>query len=103
VFLLLPTFPNIVAFGLLILIFSLANSFPLPLINSILSLRSSDREQGEILGINAAYLSFANALGPAVSGVLVGFGYKIPFWITGVLTLGVAGFALTIQAPKSTS
>ncbi|MGF1499372.1 MAG: MFS transporter [Elainellaceae cyanobacterium] len=100
VFLLLPTFPNIVAFSVLMVVFGLVNSFPMPIINSILSLRSRDDEQGEVLGINTAYLSFANALGPAVSGLLVSLGYKAPFWITGALTLGVAGFAATIRRPQ---
>ncbi|MEM9569086.1 MAG: MFS transporter, partial [Cyanobacteria bacterium P01_E01_bin.34] len=54
VFLLLPVFPNIGVFGLLMLVFGLVNSFPMPLIDSILSLRSTDEEQGEIMGINAA-------------------------------------------------
>jgi len=100
VFLLLPTFSNIIAFGGLMVVFGLVNSFPMPIINSILSLRSNDKEQGEVLGINTAYLSFANALGPAVSGLLVSIDYKTPFWITGVLTLFVAGFATTVHQTK---
>ncbi len=42
IFLLLPTFPNIVAFSLLILIFGIINSFPMPLITSVLSLLADD-------------------------------------------------------------
>ncbi|MEM9511495.1 MAG: MFS transporter [Cyanobacteria bacterium P01_E01_bin.48] len=96
VFLLLPIFPNVVMFAILMAIFGLINSFPMPLIDSILSLRSTDKEQGEILGINSAYLSFANALGPAISGVLVGINYSFPFWITGVMTLAIAVYATTV-------
>lgn len=96
-FLLLPTFPNLWAFGLIIVVFSAVNSFPLPLIESLLSLRSGPQEQGEILGTNASFLSLSNAIGPATAGLLVSLGYRLPFWITGVLTLLVAGFALSLR------
>ncbi|MEL6384272.1 MAG: MFS transporter [Cyanobacteria bacterium J06626_18] len=96
-FLLIPAFPNLVAFGLIILVFSAVNSFPLPLIESILSLRCGDHEQGERLGTNASFLSLSNAVGPATAGLLVSFGYSFPFWVTGGLTLLVAWFALSLK------
>ncbi|MBE7381440.1 MAG: MFS transporter [Leptolyngbya sp. SIO1E4] len=98
-FLLIPTFPTIGAFMLITVIFSAVNSFPLPLIDSVLSLRSGAQEQGEVLGINASFLSLSNAIGPATAGLLVSFGYRFPFWVTGVLTLGVAWFALSLRQP----
>ncbi|MEM0979184.1 MAG: MFS transporter [Cyanobacteria bacterium P01_H01_bin.58] len=100
-FLLIPTFPNIVAFAGITVIFSAVNSFPLPLIESILSLRTGAQEQGEMLGTNASFLSLSNAIGPATAGLLVTFGYRLPFWVTGCLTLLVAAFALTLRQSKS--
>ncbi len=97
-FLLIPTFPTITGFFIIISFFAIVNSFPLPLTNSLLSLNSSDREQGEILGINASYLSLANAIGPIISGLLVSISYSIPFWITGVLTILTAWFAYRLKA-----
>lgn len=101
-FLMIPTFPTIQVFILITVVFAAVNSFPLPLLESILSLRSGPQEQGEVLGTNAAFLSLSNAIGPAIAGLLVSFGYGFPFWITGVLTLGVAWFSLSLQkaAPK---
>ena len=96
-FLLIPTFPTLAAFALITVVFSMVNSFPLPLIESILSLRSGAAEQGENLGTNASFLSLSNAVGPATAGVLVSFGYRFPFWVTGVLTLLVAWFALSLR------
>ncbi len=99
VFLLIPTFPYLSAFSILIILFAVVNPFPMPLLSSIVSLNISQKEQGEILGINASYLSFSNAIGPAISGIIVvSFGYKIPFWITGVLTILTALFALSLKA-----
>ena len=97
-FLLIPTFPTLTAFFIIIAIFSVVNSFPMPLIESILSLNSAQKEQGEVLGINVSYLSISNALGPAMSGLLVSLGYLIPFWITGVLTVCTGLFALQLKA-----
>ncbi len=100
-FMLMPALPNIVAFSVLIGLFGLVNAFPMPLIDSILSTRSSQREQGEILGLNASYLSISNAIGPAVSGLLVtSFGYAMPFWVAGALTITVAVFAATLKEPE---
>jgi predicted MFS family arabinose efflux permease len=96
-FLLMPTFPDVAVFFILTAALGVANSFPRPLTTSILSLTSSDREQGEILGINTSYLSISNALGPATAGLLVNWGYGTPFWVAGALTLLTARFAFTLK------
>lgn len=96
-FLLIPVWPNIVAFGAGLIIFGAVNSFPKPLIDTILSFRCGPSEQGSILGINASYLSISNAIGPATAGLLVSISYALPFWITGLLTLLTAWFALRLQ------
>lgn len=96
-FLLMPAFPNILAFSLITLFFSAVNSFPMPLIDALLSLRCGPREQGEVMGINSSFLSLSNAIGPATAGLLVSISYAFPFWVTGILTLLTAGFALTLQ------
>jgi MFS family permease len=98
IFLLIPIFPVLPAFVVLAILLGITNSFPMPLISTILSTNSSDREQGEILGINSSYLSISNAIGPATAGLLVSINYNIPFWVTGVLTLLTAGFALNLKS-----
>ena len=101
-FLLMPALPNFVAFSGLLVCFGLVKAFPMPLIDSILSMRSDQSEQGEVLGLNASYLSISNAIGPAVSGLLVTvFGYAMPFWVAGVMTVAIAGFAVTLKSPET--
>lgn len=100
VFLLFPAIPNITAFWVLLCFFGVVNSFPMPLIDSLLSLRTPKTEQGESLGTNASYLSISNATGPAISGILVSFGYGVPFWVAGVLTVAIAVFALRLRTPN---
>ncbi len=98
VFLLIPTFPVLPIFVALACILGITNSFTTPLINAILSTNSTNREQGEVQGINASYLSISNALGPACAGLLVSISYSTPFWVTGILTLLTAGFALSLKS-----
>ncbi len=96
-----PSFPTIQAFWILLFFFGIVNAFPMPLIDSLLSLRTPKDEQGEALGTNSSCLSIANAIGPAISGVLVTFGYGIPFFVAGGLTLAIAFFALTLKTSKT--
>ncbi|MEW6491769.1 MAG: MFS transporter [Cyanobacteriota bacterium] len=107
VFLLIPAFPLLPVFVVLAGLLGIANSFPIPLISAILSINSSNREQGEVQGINSSYLSLSNAIGPATAGLLVSISYSTPFWVTGVLTLLTAFFALalksTVDCSKSTT
>lgn len=98
VFLLLPLFPVVTLFILLASLLGVANSFPIPLISAILANNSSSQEQGEVQGLNASYLSIANALGPATAGLLVSISYSTPFWVSGILTLLTAGFALSLKS-----
>ena len=100
IFLLMPTFPDVSAFFCMIVIFGAINSFPLPLLDSILSLKSEPQEQGEVLGINSSYLSISNAIGPAIAGLLVSLSYKTPLWIAGGLTLLTAWFTLGLRSQE---
>ncbi|NJL00492.1 MAG: MFS transporter [Spirulinaceae cyanobacterium RM2_2_10] len=107
IFFCIPLFPFLWAFLLGSILLGIANTFPLPLLNALLSVNSGEREQGEVLGINASYLSISNALGPAIAGLLVSLSYSTPFWVTSVLTLLTAGFALRLKSsladPEPTS
>ncbi len=97
-FLLMPTFPTYGAFIIIMVLFGVVNSFPMPLIDTVLSLNSDTKEQGEVLGINSSYLSMSNAIGPVISGLLVSLNYTTPLWITGGLTILVAGFAYNLKS-----
>ena len=97
-FLLMPTFPTYGAFVVILVMFGIVNSFPMPLIDTVLSLNTNNKEQGEVLGINSSYLSMSNAIGPIISGLLVSLNYTTPLWITGILTILVAGFAFNLKS-----
>jgi len=97
-FLLLPAFPTYQGFVIITIAFGLVNSFPMPLIDTILSLTAEEQDRGQVLGINSAYFSMSGAIGPVVSGLLLSVNYSFPFWITGAFTLGAAIFALSLKS-----
>lgn len=71
-----------IEFYILIALFSsAANSFFLPLIQTILSKEADERSQGSILGLNASYVSIGNILGPVIAGVLSSAFLPLPFLI----------------------
>ena len=96
-FLLIPIFPVPTIFLAIFIACSIVSSFPRPLLMSIVSLKSSPQEQGEILGINTSYLSLGNTIGPAIAGLLVSFSYGVPFFVAGILTLITAWFTLNLE------
>ena len=96
-FLLIPILPVPTIFLAIFIACSIVNSFPRPLLMSIVSLKSSPQEQGEILGINTSYLSLGNTIGPAIAGLLVSFSYGVPFFVAGILTLITAWFAFNLE------
>ncbi|MEL6441824.1 MAG: MFS transporter [Cyanobacteria bacterium J06621_8] len=102
-FLLIPTFPIYGAFIIILVVLGMVNAFPMALIDTVLSLNAKPQEQGEILGINSSYLSISNAIAPVISGLLVSLSYTIPFWITGGLTILVAGFAYQLKSQFKSS
>ena len=97
-FLLMPAAPSLAVFFILLGIFGAINSFPMPIIDALLSGKSDPNEQGEVLGINASYLSISNAIGPAIGGLLTSVSYAFPFWIAGGLTLLTGWFSLSLQS-----
>ncbi|KKJ01308.1 MFS transporter [Prochlorothrix hollandica] len=98
IFLLIPTLPTLPVFVLLICSLSLTNAFPMPILTTLISLKSDPQKQGEMMGLNASYLSMSNAIGPMVSGWLVGFGYGVPFWVAGVMAALTATYGLRLRS-----
>ncbi len=63
----------------ILMLFSLANSFVNPLVQSLLSKETDQRSQGTILGLNASYMSIGQILGPIVGGIVATISLPMPF------------------------
>lgn len=76
----IPTFiATCVALGLF-------NSFVQPLTQTILSEESTEKEQGEMQGLNASYMSIGQIIGPVLAGIVATYSTRLPFLTAAVLT-----------------
>jgi multidrug resistance protein len=97
-FVLMPIVPDIHFFLIAAMLFSLFNSLVQPMISTLISLNTSPEDQGKMSGLNASYLSAANAIGPIIAGLMVDqrnpttYGY--PLYVAGIFTFIVLFFAV---------
>lgn len=85
-------------FGTTLLIF-LATSVLRPVLNTLISKLAGD-EQGFAMGMNNAYMSIGNILGPTLAGLLYDVNIIYPF-ILGLILLVVTLFATILWQKKS--
>ncbi|UOY92209.1 MFS transporter [Ectobacillus sp. JY-23] len=83
-------------FGITLLIF-LATSILRPVLNTLIS-KLAGNEQGFAMGMNNAYMSIGNVLGPTLAGVLYDVNIMVPFMLGFVLLL--ATLMITIMWQK---
>lgn len=77
---------------------AVANSIINPLIQTLLSRETDEKEQGAIFGINASYSSVGTILGPIIGGALGSFTLKLPFIAGGAVMIGAS--LMTRWLPK---
>lgn len=58
---------------------SLSNAFVQPIIQSLLSKETDEKSQGEMLGVNASYMSIGTIFGPIIGGALATLSIPVPF------------------------
>ena len=94
-FLLMYFTTTIFAFVISNIVLGLVNSFIQPLSQTILSEETDPREQGEMQGLNASYMSIGQIIGPILAGAFASFSVKSPF--IGASLLILACFFLSFQ------
>ncbi|MEY3333328.1 MAG: Tetracycline resistance protein class [Cyanobacteriota bacterium] len=97
-FVLMPVWPSITYFVVITIFFALFNALVQPMISTLISLNAQPQNQGIALGLNASYLSIANAIGPVIAGMIVQqsqpITYGYPLYLAGVLTFVVLALAI---------
>ncbi|MCM3386592.1 MFS transporter [Ureibacillus chungkukjangi] len=74
-------------------LFQVAGVFIRPAVNTLIS-KFAGNEQGYAAGMNNAYMSLGNMIGPALAGVLLEWHLSIPFAFGAVILLACFGLAL---------
>lgn len=78
---------TLVLFVVMSILLSLANGFVGPMISSLLSKEVDMKSQGEIMGVNASYVSLGMIFGPIVGGILATTNLALPFVVGGVISI----------------
>ncbi|MBB6444376.1 MFS transporter [Bacillus benzoevorans] len=81
-------------------IFSTATALIRPAVNTLIS-KTADHEQGYAAGMNNAYMSLGNMIGPALAGTLFDWHMNIPFTFGSLILLGC--FFITFAWTKKTT
>ena len=68
-------------------ILALVNAYVQPLSQTILSEETDAKEQGEMQGLNASYMSIGQIIGPILAGIAATYSTNSPFIGAGVLVL----------------
>lgn len=104
-FVLMPVWPSITYFVVITIFFALFNALVQPMISTLISLNAQPQNQGIALGLNASYLSIANAIGPVIAGMIVQqsqpITYGYPLYLAGVLTFVVLALAIATHKQYS--
>jgi MFS family permease len=78
---------GVVMFVGLLLAYGAVNSPISPVLTSLLSERTNVEDQGGVLGLNQAYTSLAQIIGPLAAGLVVGVRPELVFVMAGMLML----------------
>ncbi len=100
-FLCMPLWPDVHYFIEVGVVFAIFNAMVQPMVSTLVSLNVTPERQGIASGLNASYLSIANALGPVIAGVMVNekfpISYSYPLFFAGAATLGTLGLAVVTR------
>jgi MFS family permease len=103
----MPLWSDIYYFVEVSVVFAVFNALVQPMISTLISLNVSPERQGISSGLNASYLSIANAVGPVLAGVMVNekfpISYSYPLFFAGVATLLVLVLAIKTRGQYRTS
>lgn len=75
------------AFMIVSIVNGLANAFIGPMIQTLLSKEADNKSQGQILGLNASYISLGMIFGPIIGGALATFSIPMPFLVASSMTM----------------
>ena len=81
-------------------LFSIATTLIRPAVNTVIS-KTAGHEQGYAAGMNNAYMSLGNMIGPALAGTLFDWHMNIPFTLGTLILLGC--FFITLVWTKKTA
>ncbi len=97
----IPVAPGVALLLVPLAVSAVGRGISQPALMSLLSLGTTPRTRGAVMGVFQSSASLARILGPAVAGSLFDLRAALPFWLAGVLVFGVAAAARLLPARGS--
>ena len=97
-FLALPEMPTVALLAVFLVLSALGRGVSQPALMGLVSLASTDRNRGAVMGVYQSSASLARIFGPVIAGTLYDSKQALPFWLAGALALGVAAAGRTLPA-----
>ncbi len=97
-FLALPEMPSVALLAAFLVLSALGRGVSQPALMGLVSLASTDRNRGAVMGVYQSSASLARIVGPVIAGTLYDSKQALPFWLAGALCLGVAAAGRALPA-----
>jgi MFS family permease len=89
-----------VAFAICVFVYGLFNGLRNPMLNAIIADHNDPSTQGEVLGINQAYISIGQTLGPITAGLITAISVHSVFWLASFYILIALLFSFRLKAKE---
>jgi multidrug resistance protein len=89
-----------VAFAVCVFIYGLFNGLRNPMLNAIIADHNDPSTQGEVMGINQAYISIGQTLGPITAGLVTAISVHSVFWLASLYILIALLFSFRLKVKE---
>jgi MFS family permease len=87
-------------FAICIFIYGLFNGLRNPMLNAIIADHNDPEKQGEVMGINQAYISIGQTLGPITAGLITVVSVHYVFYLSALYILIAFLFSFRLKAKE---
>jgi multidrug resistance protein len=94
---------GLILFAVSIGIYGLFNGLRNPMLNTIIADRNQESERGEVMGINQAYASIGQTLGPVTAGLITVISVHSIFFLSSLYILIAFLFSIRLKLKESKS
>ena len=89
-----------VLFATCVFIYGLFNGLRNPMLNAIIADHNDASRQGEVMGVNQAYISIGQTLGPISAGLVTAISVHSVFWLASFYILIALLFSFRLRAKE---
>jgi MFS family permease len=89
-----------IMFAICVFIYGLFNGLRNPMLNAIIADHNDDSRQGEVMGVNQAYISIGQVIGPVTAGLVTVVSIHSVFWLAALYILIALLFSFRLKSKE---